>query len=188
MSRGTRGSGKIELACSHLFFLHDTGQDRTHSGGTTRTQPLFTVATSSFCHVTVKTAGATMFSSLLGRLGLSSSESSGSFPPSGGPPLAAGAHVWCLARLDALLFAGDADGAIHIWRVADDEKTSIFIGKFAAHEGTVYALHARPGMLVSAGTDGLCAWKLGPSLAQLSSLPSDYPQRLARAAFGPGYA
>ena len=109
-----------------------------------------------------------MLSSLLGRLGLTSS--SADAPPSGAA-LAAGAHVWCLMRRNDLLFAGDAKGRLHVWRTAEDSKTSAsFLGTLEAHDGTVYALLARSDALISAGTDGICVWRDATASEQSSGM------------------
>ena len=100
-----------------------------------------------------------MFSSLLSRIGLSSAPSAASSPPPPSEnPLSAGAHVWCLAQDTSgdLLFAGDAAGAIHVWRARDNT----YVGALNSHDGTVYALLPRATTLVSAGADGLRTWRL----------------------------
>ena len=115
-------------------------------------------------------------SSVLGRLGLSPA-SDAALPPCG-PALSAGAHVWCLAHHGSYFFAGDGDGAIHVWRHNDVDGSTTYAGKLEAHAGTTYALLSCADTLVSAGADGLCSWRLGGDSASL-------PQREDRAAGTP---
>ena len=59
--------------------------------------------------------------------------------------LKAGAHVWCLAECGALLFAGDADGNLHAWKIGETEADHLYVRAAAAHTGTIYALCVRGG-------------------------------------------
>ena len=115
-----------------------------------------------------------MFSSLLDRLGLASAPAAPE-PPSG-QALAAGAHTWCLAQHGSLLFAGDANGALHAWLLGPT--VSLVVGKIDAHEGTIYALTACADFLVSAGADGLCSWRVDGT--------GSLPKRAVHVAGAPG--
>ncbi len=92
---------------------------------------------------------------------------------------ATGAHVWCITQHGDHLFAGLADGSISVWEVAEPGSAPRRVSTLSGHAGVVYALYAQPGLLFSAGADGvLRTWRLGATDTSHTLLAESRPLSL----------